>query len=82
MLRPNPVTGNRVIIEIPDADALHVRIDIHTVGGVLLRSLTDRTMAPGERELEFDIAGLAAGFYLCRIGIGENLYALPLTILR
>jgi hypothetical protein len=82
MLRPNPVTGNRVIIEIPDADALHVRIDIHTVGGVLLRSLTDRTMAPGERELEFDIAGLAAGFYLCRIEIGENLYALPLTILR
>ena len=80
-LRPNPVSAGRVMLELPSDIVIYLRVDIHTIDGVPIRTPVDRKTEPGEGSLAIDLAGLPAGFYLCRIAIGERIVALPLTVL-
>ena len=67
-ISPNPA-GARAEARIVLARPSHVRAELIDVLGRSVRPIADASMGAGEQRLAVDLAGLAAGTYLCRVEV-------------
>lgn len=83
---PNPTdNGTRFAFDLPEARA--VRIQVFTVGGALVRTVTDQIWRPGRHEVSWDGrdaggAVTAAGVYFVRVRLGSLERTQKLLIVR
>jgi|GEM_PF-5827741 len=72
---PNPTSGkSRIQILVPDSNNIPFSLQLFTVDGRLLRSISDK-LSKGNNLLELDFTGLPAGSYISRIQIGKDITA-------
>ncbi|MEZ4963980.1 MAG: T9SS type A sorting domain-containing protein [Saprospiraceae bacterium] len=64
------VTGGSLIIDFSDACAGKASIDIYSIDGQLMSSISKDI--PGGRKIQLNVAGLPGGLYLCRIQNGQT----------
>ncbi|MGQ0722942.1 MAG: T9SS type A sorting domain-containing protein [Candidatus Eiseniibacteriota bacterium] len=71
---PNPCSGNATIrYQLPAAT--HVTLDVYDVAGRVVRELVNGYQGPGQRAVDVDVRGLAAGVYYYRLqceGVAET----------
>jgi hypothetical protein len=83
---PNPFNpGTEIVYAVPKRE--HVRIEVYAASGVRVRTLTDRTVQPGEYSITWDGADdkgrmVGSGVFLCRMTAGSFIRTFKMTVLR
>jgi hypothetical protein len=78
---PNPFNPETTVRFTAYA-AEHVRIDVLTLQGRVLRTLLDRTVGAGEHRVMFTAEQLPSGVYLCRLSSARGVQLRRMTLLR
>ncbi len=78
---PNPFNPTTQIrYSLPENT--HVRMDVYTVSGQLVRTLVDRQMPAGIHFEEFDATGLSSGLYIYRMTTPTGTFTRKMTLIK
>lgn len=80
-VRPNP-TNDRVQLTYAIPSRERVAIDLHTMNGLLVRSLDQGTQEAGRHDVGIDLAGLPGGVYVCTLRAGARRSTRTITVIR
>jgi hypothetical protein len=80
-VHPNPFNP-RTAITFHIRTAAKVRLDIYSITGQKVKTLTDGSYPPGEHTVFFDARGLASGVYLFRLIAGDWIHTGKLLFIR
>jgi len=78
---PNPFNPQTTISYSLAAPA-HVRVDVFSVAGQLVRTLVDESQPAGRYSVPFDATGLSSGVYFCRMVAGDVTVQKKMVLLK
>lgn len=77
---PNPAR-ERTVLELTLAAPSLARVTLHALTGQRVRTVLDRSLAPGSHRLGVDTSGLAPGVYVLRAHVGERVETRRIVVL-
>lgn len=83
IIHPNPATSDRVRVRVRLRRSSAVVVSLHNLEGQEVARVGPIDAVGGAHvDQTISIAGLASGFYLCRVSAGDELQVLPFTVAR
>lgn len=78
---PNPFNpSTKISFELPEAS--HVRLEVYDVSGRRVANLRNGWMPAGRHSVTWNAAGLASGFYVCRLISGSHTARVRMVLAR